>query len=296
MDSKSEFVLVIDLNELVEKESVGTLSNSDFFEMWSKIVLAPMGWYEYVIRSSYHTVNGYNSDQAVIYGLLVQIFKLIRTDRHLTCTRENNYELATVIQRMLFESNITVQYLIKNPDMIDTFRKQSVKGDKKFYDTIIRNRQNRGESDSDLYKWEGQILSSIKSSFDDAGYSPDDSIPRFPNMYDRMSDLKNESSYFVYAVNSGIIHNEWSYIAKYSLIKKDDKYFPDFDEYGEDIRLLNPILLLCYDTLKCFISSYSGHGIAHPSLELLEEEQKMIIQFDTMHQNYLHGRKLTTGL
>lgn len=69
MDSKSEFVLVIDLNELVEKESVGTLSNSDFFEMWSKIVLAPMGWYEYVIQSSYHTVNGYNSDQAVIYGL-----------------------------------------------------------------------------------------------------------------------------------------------------------------------------------------------------------------------------------
>lgn len=296
MNNDSGLIIEIDLNDLLRKESEGTLTDSDFLEMWTRIVLCPLYRTEQIIQYSAHTSDGYTSDQAVIYGLLVHICKLIRTDRHLTCKHENTCELASVLQRMIFESNITVQFLIKNPDKINSYRKSGLKGSKKFYEEIQKNREGRQDSDSDLYQWEEQILQSVKHRFDESGCSPDDSLPVFPRMYQRMKDIGFESGYFAYAMDSDIVHTSWPHVAEYSLVKKNGRYYPDFNEYGEDVRLLNPMLLLCYESLKLFITSYPGHMLTYPTLSELDEDQKLLAIFDSMHQNYLGGRRLTYGI
>lgn len=97
-----------DMKDLFEKESTGQLSSDDFLRVWTDLICLPMYWYEDVIESSEHTKNGYNRDQAVIYGLLTRMYKTMCYERRITCKRVNSRLFAFVFSRMIFEDAIKV--------------------------------------------------------------------------------------------------------------------------------------------------------------------------------------------
>lgn len=105
--------------------------------------------------------------------------------------------------------------------------------------------------------------------------------------------------YSPYASASHFIHYDWAAISKYSLSEKDGKYYPNFEDYEVDIRLLNPVLSICYHTLEEFIKNFPGHCIKHSSsssLESIKSDKKIIAILDRMHHNYLHNLPLKTDI
>jgi hypothetical protein len=124
MERSDFFELEIDLGELFELEANETLKNEDFTRIWTNVVGLPMSRFEYVIKSSEHTTNGYDKDQAVFYGLLVHIYMTLSYMRRTTCKRVIDINTAQFYNRTLLESNTRLLYFLHHPEEIDTFRKK----------------------------------------------------------------------------------------------------------------------------------------------------------------------------
>ena len=59
-----------------------------------------------------------------------------------------------------------------------------------------------------------------------------------------------------------------------------------------EIRKLNPILDLIYESLIQFMVGVEGHVIDSTLVQSLNKERDMVNALDTMHYNFVHGRRL----
>lgn len=287
----------IDLYELVKKESDGSLKNEDFTRIWTDVVILPMCRFEYVIRTSKHTAIGYDKDQAVFYGLLVHIFKTLCNMRRIVCQRVIDVYVANFHIRTLVESCTRLLYFLDHPEEVEIFRKNSIKPELRFKKIILNSINSR---DKDLYhgesEYEEELLKSIQESLDSAGYDDSEAIPKMHNMYEMMQDQDLTIMYTPYASSSHFVHCDWSAIYKNYLNEDGEKYYPCFDDYEVDIRLLNPILLLCYHALRIFLLKYPGHCIEQSLLDDIKCDKNIITMLDRMHHNYLHKMPLETDI
>lgn len=287
----------INLHELVKKESDGTLTNEDFTRIWTDVVSLPIYRFEYVIRTSKHTAVGYDKNQAVFYGLLVHIFKTLCNMRRIVCKRVIDVYVANFHIRTLVESCTRLLYFLDHPEEVDIFRKNSIKPELKFKKIILDNMNSR---DKDFYcgesEYEENLLKSIQESLDSAEYDGNEAIPKLHNMYEMMQDQDLTIMYTPYASSSHFVHCDWSAIFKYYLDENGGKYYPCFDDYEVDIRLLNPILLLCYHTLRIFLLKYPGHCVEQSLLDDIKFDKNIIVMLERMHHNYLHKMPLETDI
>ena len=286
----------IDLTELFKLDATGQLKNEDFTRIWTDVVGLPMLRFEYIVRASEHTKNGYDVDQAVFYGLLIHISKELTYLRRITCKRVIDINTAFFHVRAILESCTRVQYFLNHPERIDDYRKNSIKPELKLKNLILENRKSR---DGDFYKgeyeYEEGLLKSIQNSLIRAG-NTEGKLARETNVYDMMKDLDLGSMYSSYATASHFIHPDWISTSIYSLKEQDGKFYPDYDDYEVDIRLLNPLLLICYDTIEKFITKYNGHKIEPQIIEELQSDKNLIIAFDRMHHNFLQKLPLNTDI
>lgn len=82
------------INELIQKNKSNAVKNDDFTKTWCDLVMLPATRIEYIIQTSVHTQKGYNRDEAVIYGQLIRIYKMLCFQRRLVCKRIMTTELA----------------------------------------------------------------------------------------------------------------------------------------------------------------------------------------------------------
>ena len=112
----------INLNDLIVKYSNSELRNDDFTKMWTKVVMLPLSRIEYIISESAHTKNGYDIDQALYYGILNRIGKVLSFERRLVCCDMLDMEFAQIISRILLEDNIVLEYFLRHPEKLDEYR------------------------------------------------------------------------------------------------------------------------------------------------------------------------------
>ena len=105
-----------------------------------------------------------------------------------------------------------------------------------------------------------------------------------------------EYLYVPYQVECHSVHGDWVSISRNFVKEENGLFYPCFDDEDIDIRKLNPITLVCYLSMKLFIQKYPGHGIDIALLDDLDKDMKLIMKFDMMHDNYIHGRPLLDGV
>lgn len=103
-----------DFKELIQKGEDKALKNDDFTKAWRDLVMLPLYRIEYIIQTSLNTEKGYNKDEAVIYGFLMRIYKMLCFQRRLVCNRIMSSEIASFFERMLLEDIINFEYYILN--------------------------------------------------------------------------------------------------------------------------------------------------------------------------------------
>lgn len=70
-----------DINELLQKNE----SNSVKTKTWCDMAILVTSHIKFIVQTSLHTQNGYNKNEAVIYGQLMRIFRMLCYQRRLVC-------------------------------------------------------------------------------------------------------------------------------------------------------------------------------------------------------------------
>ena len=290
--------IIINLNELVDKELAGTIKNHDFTQTWTNVVLLPIYRIEYLINSSKHSVSGYNLDQAFYYGQLIRIRAFLLWERRLVCAHLLNRELASIFCRILLEDNITLQFYLLHPEKLDDYRKSAFKAESEFENQILKNREERTEPDQLKSDWEDGLLNSIRRAYATVGLTSEQihnsRIPQSPQIREMAKEVNLETMYTAYRMECHSTHGDWFDISRYFLEEKDGLFFPRFTEDSVDIRLLNPILQIVYKTLFEFLDLVEGHGVDMNGD--LNEDNMIITTLDMMHLNFLNHRPLTMDI
>ena len=74
------------------------------------------------------------------------------------------------------------------------------------------------------------------------------------------------------------------YIQNYLVYDKEtDTFSPNFQEYEADIRQLYPVLLICYEAITQFVSSFQESGLPPSLLDELANDEEIISALDRMH-------------
>lgn len=92
-----------DFNKLIQKGEDKALKNDDYTKAWSNLVMLPAYRIEYIIQTSLHTEKGYNKDEAVIYGFLIRIYKILCFQRRLVCNRIMSSEIASFLKEYFWK-------------------------------------------------------------------------------------------------------------------------------------------------------------------------------------------------
>lgn len=297
-------VIINDIVELYEKDKKHELKNDDFTRIWCDVVMLPIYRIEYIINTSLHTQKGYNKNEAVIYGQLMRLYRLLCFQRRLTCKRVMTTELAGLFERMIMEASINLQYYILNYDdsVLEDFRVNSLRSEALFEESI---RDDIAECDGHISEWQEKLLDSIHSTYDKAGKSGTsfeeikNAKTKIPSIWEKFRATGNQRLYnIVYRSKCHSIHGDWVDFTENYLNYNEDSFSfsPNFQEFQADIRQLNPVLLACYEALKKFLSDFQGHGLPQNIYAEISNDQNLIILLENIHVNFLNKRNLFEGI
>lgn len=101
-------IICDDIDELLQKNESNSVKNEDFTKTWCDMAILVASQIEFIVRTSLHTQNGYNKNEAVIYGQLMRIFRMLCYQRRLVCKQVMTTILAGFFERMLLEGNINL--------------------------------------------------------------------------------------------------------------------------------------------------------------------------------------------
>lgn len=292
--------ITINLNELLLKETLGSLKNNDFTKVWTDVVMMPIYRIEYIMTTSKHTETGYDYDQALYYGLLNRIRAFLIYERRIVCEQLINLELSSIFSRIILEDNITLQYFLRHPEKLDDYRKSCFKAEICFEDRVLKNRTERKETDPALHEWEDRLLKSVNRAYATIGMTSEQirsvKLPKPPQVLEMAREVDMEIMYTSYRLESHSAHGDWFDISRYFLEERDGKFYPRFTEDGTDIRKLNPMLFVVYKSLSEFVRTVKGHGIDVSIEKEFDGDQRIIRTLEQMHVNFLNKRSLITDL
>lgn len=300
-DADKQIEIDLHLDELIEKARDGTVENVDFTKIWCNIALMPAYRIEYIINFSAHTEVGYNRDEAVVYGLLVRLFKLLCFERRIVCKQLMTTTLAAFFERMILEGIINIEYFIKCFDerLLNDFRLNSLKAEAFFEKTIREDiAKNAGQSSD----WQERLLASIHHTYKKTNSSYEEVRSKkikLPSISEKFRTTGNERLYDVsYRTKCHDIHGDWVDLALNYLTFDEEtaRFSPNFQEYQADLRQLNPPLIICYEMLKKFVQDFPGHGLPHSLYDEITDDQRIILFFDRMHFNFVNQYDLFDGI
>jgi hypothetical protein len=112
-------------------------SEHDFMNLTVDLTIET-GQYACVAACTTGEQKTWNRDQAAIGGNIVRVYKLIDAMLDQTCKRRG--EMSFTLARLVFETAVNVQYLIKNysTDLIDSYVEYSLRHEKKLWENIAQ--------------------------------------------------------------------------------------------------------------------------------------------------------------
>lgn len=298
-------IIINDILELCEEDKKHGVKNIDFTRIWCDFALLPIYRIEYFIKTSLHTHKGYDKNEAVVYGQLMRIYRMLCFQRRLTCKRVMTTELAGFFERIIIEDSINLQYYIlnyNNDSVLDDFRVHSLRPEAFFEETIC---DDIAENNGQITEWQKKLLDSIHSTYNKTGLTgisfkeiKEAKIKTLP-IWKKFLATGNQRLYnIVYRAKSHSIHGDWvDFTLNYLCYNEDTLTFsPNFQEFQADIRQLNPALLVCYESLKKFLESFPGHGLPQDLYTEISDDQNLLLLLDDMHANFLSNRRLLDGI
>ncbi|NQU05881.1 MAG: hypothetical protein HQ568_07295 [Calditrichaeota bacterium] len=233
---------------------------------------------------------GYSIDEAPIIGLFVRIFKLYDALTYHYC--ENHGEIVVLFKRPIFESYVTMNYLIKNGlESCRSYRMSSFASAIKHYRHINRKKEN----DIQLSPIEERIMWKISNRLKENNFTFEKLDKNrnwridgksFKDLLRSLNNLDSEIAYnFVYSSGSSYIHGDWYDVKIMHLYEENGEYFPKLEHDRVHVMYVNPSTSLCLTAIIDFLewSKTDTDGqvtdIAHHLIDILNN-------FDKKHEEF----------
>jgi Family of unknown function (DUF5677) len=155
----------------VDADQIRQFGSEDEFMKLSVRLLVEIASYVCVAANLLDNSSPWDRDHAAVLGNMVRLYKLLHGLLDQLCQRRG--ELALIMVRLIFESLINIQFLIKefSPETINSYVKVSIKHERKLRDKITSNIENR---EGIVLPIEDRMLKSIDRTARIAGVSLDE--------------------------------------------------------------------------------------------------------------------------
>lgn len=238
-----------------------------------------------------YDTKSWNTDQAVLGGHFVRLYKLISALLDQTC--QHRREVSSMLARMAFECVVNITFILKNysPDLLLSFKSYSLKHEKRLMDRINKNIEER---DGKVLPIEQRMLNSIKRSFKTSGVNPGDiktsKIRNWgnKNIYERAKDVGLEEAYLAaFGGPSHGIHGNWQDLLEYHLISDEDGNFsPNIEWHLPRPQYLNVVALHSAEACKNYISWLGFPEIQDISNSLIDLQER-VLKLDSAHEKWM---------
>jgi len=186
-----------------------------------------------------------NKNLVVIRGLLSRITRLSRSICRLGQERRDK-EAILILSRSVIETTIIIRWFLKNDvdRRIDKYIRSGVRAEKKLYDLINSNIEERGS----IIKIEERMLRSIKRTLGSVDLDIENiELCTLPDMKVMLNEVGEDNQYlFLQTIPSASVHGKWSDIYLHYLKDLEGQLLPkDTEEEAEDIIYLQLTILIC---------------------------------------------------
>ncbi|MFH0772369.1 MAG: glycosyltransferase [Candidatus Omnitrophota bacterium] len=231
--------------------------------------------------------DGYDKINAVIVGLFVRLYKLYDT----LCFHiaENHGEIVQIFMRLIFETSITIEYLIsKGKDSINNFIFISYKATKENYEDLQFKKSQR-----DLIPIEKRILNKIERQIKEDGINLEKLLKNKnwkldnKSFKDILKELNIEDGYsYTFGSGSSYVHGDWKDIRANHLKYEDNLYYPQIDHDIPDPRYICPLSIVCLRTLILFLK-WNDSDPNKVIIETAEKLSGLVRNLDNKHEKDL---------
>ncbi len=171
----------------------------------------------------------WNKRQAAIGGSGVRVFKLVSAYLDQTC--QNRREISEILSRLIFETAVTIRYLIAhpNPEIIESFIKYALRFERELWDEIQHNVKKRNGV---IIPIEDRMLQSITRAATRSGYSIEDidlkdkSNWAGKNLYQKSKEVGWDKLYLAsFGGMSNAVHGSWTDLYGHHLLAADNSSY-----------------------------------------------------------------------
>jgi hypothetical protein len=224
---------------------------------------------------------------------VVRLYKLLHGLLDQLCQRRG--ELSLLFMRLVFESLINIQFLIKefSPRMIDSYVGVSLRHERKLRDTIRHNIAERGGI---ILPIEDRMFKSIERTARMAGLSLDEVDLKKPrdwggkNIYEKAKVVGLEHAYLA-AIGGGSnsIHGNWQEITGHHLEWDDgtESFKPKTDWAPPHPQVPLALSRIIAETLAIYFRFMGGDEALEEIGPALYDLVKCIDLVSKLHENYL---------
>ena len=231
----------------------------------------------------------FERNQAICAGLLVRISKLMVSVVKLSADIEHG-EAVQALNRGIIESAVNLRYLLNMDDdeIYDRFVKTSLSAERRLYDIIGSNIENRGGGQFVIEKI---MLDSIAEVCQQSGVKIEEVDSRNrswgDNFYEKLKALGMEHGYVaLYMIPSHAVHGTWVDLGKNHLLPKDDGFEPNYDHLNTDGELLSPIAIFAVEAARDYLGKYFDLPDAGPLHQRLDSVQERLVRVESARQDW----------
>ncbi|GJL66895.1 MAG: hypothetical protein NPIRA05_18660 [Nitrospirales bacterium] len=266
-------------------------SEEDFMEISVSLMIEAGSYVSVVGCILPINTQAWDSNQAVLGGHLVRLYKLISAMLDQTCQRRR--EISFILARIAFECIINLSFLLKNysSDLLLSYKSYSLQHEKRLMDKIKENIRKRNDKTLPI---EERMLRSINRAFTASGVNPEDISTNElrnwgnKNIYEKATNVGLGESYLsMFGGGSHNIHGNWQDLLDYHLEEKSDNHFsPKFEWRNPRPQILNVLAIQTAEVLKRYIE-WLQYEELNEMIRTLVEFQERVLTLDSAHEKWL---------
>lgn len=279
----------------VDPKKLSSFSTESEFTALGVDLLGEVASYVCIASCIMGAESTWGKEQAVVGGNTVRLFKLLSLFLEQTC--EKKRELTDIIARLIFETAVTVRYLVANfsEALIESYIRHSLRHERKLFDLINRNVEDRNGVAIPI---EDRMLKSLarasrQSGIELASVNLKDKGPwGGKNLFEKAGAVGWEQAYL--AVFSGMSHNvhgSWQDLLSHHLEScPDDRFTPELEWTTPRPQALFALGLIGLEVV-IDVAGFLGGDEADANLRpLLDDLEDRIFQVNSAHESYLTGK------
>lgn len=240
-----------------------------------------------MVRTQREQTAGKTKPKAIIIGLMVRLGKLFHGFvQQIECGQE---DIASIFARLIFETEVKISYLIKNPRSWKSYVITSLRAEREMLEDLRAKGKTRK-----LIPIEKRIQKSVRRSLKTAGTTEKELLAfkkhreiDGKNFRGLLEDLNREHEYiYGFASSSRHVHGGWLDLHRYHLSKKGRGFQPNIKFRLPDPRMAGPLTFRCLEAILIYIAWSKGDRTGAIKL-LTEQLLKDVREIDDMHEHQL---------